>query len=95
MTFFSVLLAVTVSFTPPAQSKTDLVFAAQAQPLSAPLVSLPPASGNVLDGDYVTTPDNCTYRRTKAPGYPEMWILVLNPHHIGRPNSPARCPGIM
>lgn len=46
-------------------------------------------------GDYMTTAEGCTYRRTQAPGYPPRWILVLNPKHIGRPNSPRRCRGMM
>lgn len=45
-------------------------------------------------GNYMTTADGCTYRRTQAPGYAPNWILVLNPHHIGRPNSPRHCPGM-
>ncbi|MCT4555864.1 MAG: hypothetical protein N4A53_14345 [Pelagimonas sp.] len=45
--------------------------------------------------NYMTTKEGCTYRRTKAPGYPERWILVLNPHHIGKPNSPRSCRGMM
>ncbi|MDA7430749.1 hypothetical protein PGB28_19990 [Primorskyibacter aestuariivivens] len=43
---------------------------------------------------YMTTADGCTYRRAQAPGYAPTWILVLNPHHIGRPNSPRHCPGM-
>ncbi|CUH77500.1 hypothetical protein [Tropicibacter naphthalenivorans] len=46
-------------------------------------------------GDYMTTPQGCTYRKTKAPGYPARWILVLNPHHIGKPNSPRNCKGML
>jgi hypothetical protein len=49
----------------------------------------------VQQGDYLTTEDNCTYRRTQAPGYPPMWILVLNPHHIGAPPAHRRCPGTL
>ncbi len=45
-------------------------------------------------GDYMTTPEGCTYRKTQAPGYPPMWILVLNPHHLGLPNSPRACKGM-
>jgi hypothetical protein len=46
-------------------------------------------------GDYMTTAQGCTYRRTQAPGYPARWILVLNPHHLGLPNSPRSCKGMM
>ncbi|MEN9062756.1 MULTISPECIES: hypothetical protein [Ponticoccus] len=46
-------------------------------------------------GDYMTTAQGCTYRRTQAPGYPPRWILVLNPKHIGLPNSPRSCKGMM
>lgn len=46
-------------------------------------------------GDYMTTPEGCTYRRTQAPGYAPRWILVLNPRHIGLPNSPRSCKGML
>ncbi|WP_425070191.1 hypothetical protein [Sagittula sp. S175] len=45
--------------------------------------------------DYMTTAEGCTYRRTQAPGYPPRWILVVNPHHIGKAPSRARCKGMM
>lgn len=48
-----------------------------------------------MSGDYMTTADGCTYRRTQAPGYGVHWIVVLNPHHIGRPNSPRHCRAIV
>lgn len=68
----------------------DHVLMAQAQPYVSTqgYVAVP-------SGDYMTTAQGCTYRRTKAPGYPERWILVLNPHHIGKPNSPRGCKGMM
>ena len=47
-----------------------------------------------VSSDYMTTTDGCTYRRAQAPGYAPTWILVLNPHHIDRPNSPRHCPGM-
>lgn len=46
-------------------------------------------------GDYMTTAEGCTYRRTQAPGYPVRWIIVLNPHHIGKAVSPSKCKGMM
>jgi hypothetical protein len=46
-------------------------------------------------GDYYTTPDGCTYRRAQAPGYPPAWYLILNPHHIGKPNAHRRCKGML
>lgn len=46
-------------------------------------------------GDYMTTPEGCTYRRTQAPGQPVRWIVVLNPHHIGKPSSPGKCKGML
>ena len=54
------------------------LFLAQAQPFVATQGVVGP------QGDYMTTPDGCTYRRTQAPGYPPRWILVTNPHHLGR-----------
>ncbi|MFZ5961624.1 hypothetical protein ACOXXX_01620 [Thalassococcus sp. BH17M4-6] len=52
-----------------------------------------PAAG--FQGEYYTTPDNCTYRRTQAPGYPAQWYLVQNPHHIGRPTAHRGCRGTL
>ncbi|WP_305972513.1 MULTISPECIES: hypothetical protein [unclassified Mameliella] len=49
----------------------------------------------VPQGDYMTTPDGCTYRRTQAPGQPVRWIIVLNPHHLGKDGSPSRCKGML
>lgn len=46
-------------------------------------------------GDYMTTPEGCTYRRTQAPGQPVRWIIVQNPHHIGKPASPGSCKGML
>lgn len=62
---------------------------AQAQPLVLIQGAVPPS------GDYMTTPQGCTYRRTQAPGYPPRWILVLNPYHLGLPASPRGCKGMM
>lgn len=46
-------------------------------------------------GDYMTTKDGCTYRRTQAPGQPVRWIIVLNPHHVGKGVSPGKCKGML
>lgn len=43
-------------------------------------------------GQWHTTQDNCTYSRTQAPGHPPQWYLVLNPHHLGKPDAHAGCP---
>jgi hypothetical protein len=40
---------------------------------------------------WITTPDGCSYSRAKAPGYAEQWILIINPHHIGKPNAHVNC----
>lgn len=71
-----------------AETPKDLVFA-QAAPFVATQGYVAP------QGDYMTTAEGCTYRRTQAPGYPPRWILVLNPRHIGLPNSPRSCKGMM
>ncbi|MGP6088428.1 hypothetical protein [Antarctobacter jejuensis] len=49
----------------------------------------------VPQGDYMTTADGCTYRRTQAPGHPVRWIIVLNPHHIGKGVSRKNCKGML
>lgn len=66
------------------------LYLAQAQPYVA-------TQGAVMgpQGDYMTTADGCTYRRTQAPGHPVRWIIVLNPHHIGKASSPGKCKGMM
>lgn len=65
------------------------LFLAQAQPfVSSQGIATP-------QGDYMTTPEGCTYRRTQAPGQPVRWIIVLNPHHIGKSVSPGRCKGML
>ena len=46
-------------------------------------------------GDYMTTPQGCTYRRTQAPGYPERWILIVNPQQLGLPTRGKGCKGMM
>jgi hypothetical protein len=90
MTLTALAALATISLTPtqeiPAQK--DLILS-QAQPF----ISTQGAA--VQNGNYMTTPQGCTYRKTQAPGYPARWILVLNPHHIGKPNSPRNCKGMM
>lgn len=73
-----------------ADTSTDLYLAQAQQPYVA-------TQGVVMgpQGDYMTTADGCTYRRTQAPGQPVRWIIVLNPHHIGRASSPGKCKGMM
>ena len=50
--------------------------------------SAPPES---YQGQWYTTPDGCSYSRAKAPGYATMWVLIINPHHIGQPPAKASC----
>ncbi|MFW2587308.1 hypothetical protein [Sagittula sp. SSi028] len=45
--------------------------------------------------EFMTTPEGCTYRRTQAPGYPPRWILIVNPHHIGKAPATMKCPGML
>ncbi|BBU56461.1 hypothetical protein KU6B_27260 [Mameliella alba] len=71
-----------------AETPKDLIFA-QAQPFVAT------QGYAVPQGDYMTTPDGCTYRRTQAPGQPVRWIIVLNPHHLGKGGSPSKCKGML
>lgn len=50
-----------------------------------------PAGAAQTGSQWITTPDGCSYSRTQAPGYPVQWILILNPHHIGKPNAHIKC----
>lgn len=62
---------------------------------SATTTAVPKTPSAVQNGPYgqwYTTQDNCTYSRTQAPGYPPQWYLVLNPHHLGKPDAHAGCP---
>lgn len=81
---FAVLAAAASLMAVPASAQSNT------QVSSMPVLS----SQGGMSGDYMTTADGCTYRRTQAPGYAPKWILVLNPHHIGRPNSPRHCVGM-
>lgn len=51
----------------------------------------PPAPPSSYLGQWYTTPDGCSYSRAQAPGYPPMWVLILNPHHIGQPPAGPHC----
>lgn len=46
-------------------------------------------------GQWFTTPDGCSYSRAKAPGYATMWVLIMNPHHIGQPAPGRHCETII
>lgn len=50
-----------------------------------------PPPPSTYEGQWFTTPDGCSYSRAKAPGYATMWILILNPHHIGQPPAGKHC----
>eukprot|EP00903_Cladosiphon_okamuranus_P018459 g16982.t1 len=54
-----------------------------------------PASVQQHGSQWITTADGCSYSRTQAPGYPVQWVLILNPHHIGKPNAHAKCPPML
>ncbi|QDC08445.1 hypothetical protein FHY55_03935 [Oceanicola sp. D3] len=49
----------------------------------------PPAG---YQGQWYTTPAGCSYSKAQAPGEPVKWYLILNPHHIGKPNAKKSCP---
>ncbi len=89
LTTFATLAALGIGTLTNPQTDPGLSLA-QAQPFIGSQGIRAPQSGS-----YMTTPDGCTYRRTQAPGYPPRWILVLNPHHLGKPDSPRRCKGMM
>ena len=55
----------------------------------------PPAPPSSYQGQWYTTPDGCSYSRAKAPGYATMWVLILNPHHIGQPPAGPHCATIL
>ena len=50
-----------------------------------------PANVERTGSQWITTPDGCSYSRAKAPGYAEQWILIIYPHHIGKPNAHVNC----
>lgn len=48
----------------------------------------PPAG---YQGQWFTTTSGCSYSRAQAPGEPVKWYLILNPHHIGKPDAHKGC----
>lgn len=78
-----------VSLTDTEAVTPEKLYLAQAQPYIATQGVTGPR------GDYMTTADGCTYRRTQAPGHPVRWIIVLNPHHVGKGVSRSKCKGML
>lgn len=87
--------SVTLASVPSAQvaRSAPLLETTQHQPWLEAASRQAPPSG--YGGQYFTTQDNCTYSRTQAPGYPVMWILVLNPYTLGKPQAHRGCPGAL
>ncbi|WP_407494455.1 hypothetical protein [Pseudooceanicola sp. MF1-13] len=54
-----------------------------------------PANVQATGTQWITTQDGCSYSRTQAPGYPVQWVLILNPHHIGQPDSHDKCAPVL
>ena len=52
----------------------------------------PPAN---FDGRWFTSSEDCTYSRTGVPGQRTTWIIVKNPHHVGRPAAHRGCPAML
>ncbi len=50
---------------------------------------------STFQGQWFTTPDGCSYSRAQAPGYEVMWVLILNPHHIGQPAAGRQCQTVL
>lgn len=46
-------------------------------------------------GQWYQAPNGCSYSRTQAPGQPVVWMLILNPHHIGGRNATRACPSML
>lgn len=46
-------------------------------------------------GQWYHAPNGCSYSRTQAPGQPVVWMLILNPHHIGGRNATPNCPSML
>jgi hypothetical protein len=55
----------------------------------------PAGPSESYQGQWYTTPDGCSYSRAKAPGYSTMWVLIINPHHIGQPAAGPHCATIL
>lgn len=53
------------------------------------LATAPPRSD--FQGNWYIAPNGCAYSRSQAPGYPPMWILIQNPHHLGLPDKHSGC----
>lgn len=66
--------------------------ASAAGPSPTPMV---PATVQTHGSQWITTQDGCSYSRTQAPGYPVQWILILNPHHIGKPDAHLKCAPVL
>ena len=71
-----------------ADTPKDLILA-QAQPFIGTQGFVAP------QGNYMTTANGCTYRKTQAPGHPPRWILVVNPHHVGGKFAGRQCQGML
>lgn len=54
-----------------------------------------PTNAQAHGSQWITTEDGCSYSRTQAPGYPVQWVLILNPHHIGKPNAHMKCAPVL
>ena len=62
----------------------------QARPVLAPHRGAATTPG----ADHRTTPEGCTYRRTRLPGYRERWILVITPQLTERSGAIQSCAGM-
>lgn len=86
-----------MQFLKPALLIASLAAAGQQAQAAGPVRTAKPIpAGTVQTGSqWITTPDGCSYSRTQAPGYAAQWILILNPHHIGRPNAHMKCAPVL
>ncbi len=73
----------------------SLTFSTSALAVGTTTTAPIPAGAVQTGSQWITTPDGCSYSRTKAPGRPVQWILILNPHHIGQPNAHLRCAPVL
>lgn len=88
LTTFATLAALGLG-TITAPAPTDTVTLAQAQPFTSTQGVAAPRGGN-----YMTTAQGCSYRKTQAPGYPPRWILIVNPERLGLPKPSGPCRGM-
>lgn len=65
--------------------------ATQADAIGVAKRTAPSVPSESYQGQWYTTPDGCSYSRANAPGYATMWVLILNPHHIGQPPAGRHC----